>query len=144
MQERIVDLGRLAAFIALDLKTQPRARVDQARGYLEAMYHWHATLPAPMQLNQLDLADPVAETGHTKRALLQMHILFLGLFIEPFRAALVDLGRTRLGQLTPQPGDMESMEYVEAQSILAARQTARIASLLQTNRWVRSHCWVAV
>lgn len=96
-----------------------------------------------MQLSRLNLSEPLAETGHTKRALLQLHILFLGLFIEPFRRCLVDIGEARLhnkGIL----GDLRTSRYVEEQSVLAARQSARVASLLQVNNLVRSHCWVAV
>lgn len=144
VHERVGDLGRLAAYIALDLRAQHPIKAQPARENLDILTQWHRTLPPPMQLARLDLSDPLTETGHTKRAVLQLHILFLGLFIEPFKACLVDLGQARLGQSTPSQEDMESMEYVEAQSILAARQSARVASLLQMNRMVRSHCWVTV
>jgi hypothetical protein len=97
----IGELGRLAAYIALDLKNPATTELRHVRGYLDTLDQWHRTLPPPMQLSRLNLADPIAETGHTKRALLQLHILFLGLFIEPFRTCLVDIGNIRLGNITP-------------------------------------------
>jgi hypothetical protein len=81
---------------------------------------------------------------HTKRSLLQLHILFLGLFVEPYRDSLVDLGRFRLSSTSIVPDDLDALKHVEEKCVLAARQSARVASLLQTNNLIRSHCWVSV
>jgi hypothetical protein len=97
-----------------------------------------------MQLSRLSLADPLNMTWHTKRPLLQLHILFLGLFIEPYRACLVDLAKARLDDHIGQSDGLESMKDIEEQCILAARQSARVASLLQIDNLIRSHCWVSV
>ena len=97
-----------------------------------------------MQLSRLSLADPLTVDWHTKRSLLQLHILFLGLFIEPYRDCLVDLGQFRMGKTSFEPGDLRGLKSVEEQCVLAARQSARVASLLQTNNLIRSHCWVSV
>jgi hypothetical protein len=142
--EHIGELGRLAAYIALDVQSPASINLGHVNGYLNTLDQWHRTLPPPMQLSQLNLADPLAETGHTKRALLQLHILFLGLFIEPFRTCLVDIGNMRLGNLTASEQDRDVMEQIERQSIEAARQSSRIVGLLQINQLVRSQCWVVV
>jgi hypothetical protein len=97
-----------------------------------------------MQLSRLSLADPLAMNWHTKRSLLQLHILFLGLFIEPYRKCLTDLARIRLNDAPCEPEHLEMMKKIEEQCILAARQSARVASLLQSNNMMRSHCWVSV
>jgi hypothetical protein len=97
-----------------------------------------------MQLSRLSLADPLTMTWYTKRPLLQLHILFLGLFIEPYRICLVDLGKSRLGEFSSQSADLETMSIVEKQCVSAARQSARVASLLQVDNLIRSHCWVSV
>jgi len=97
-----------------------------------------------MQLSQLSLADPLTMNWHTKRSLLQLHILFLGLFIEPYRKCLTDLGRIRLSDTPCEPEDLELMKNIEEQCVLAARQSARVASLLQSDNLIRSHCWVSV
>lgn len=97
-----------------------------------------------MQLSRLSLADPLTMNWHTKRSLLQLHILFLGLFIEPYRNCLVDLGRFRLRNTPIVSEDLETLKNVEEQCVLAARQSARVASLLQTNNLIRSCCWVSV
>jgi hypothetical protein len=97
-----------------------------------------------MQLKQLSLADPLAMNWHTKRTLLQLHILFLGLFIEPYRNCLVDLGQFRLGKTSIEPENLETLKQVEGQCVLAARQAARVASLLQVDNLIRSRCWVSV
>jgi len=96
------------------------------------------------QLKRLSLADPLAMNWHTKRALLQIHILFLGLFIGPYCNCLVDLGQFRLGRTSIEPGDLETLKQVEEQCVLAARQSARVVSLLQVNNLIRSRCWVSV
>jgi hypothetical protein len=97
-----------------------------------------------MQLSRLSLADPLATTWYTKRSLLQLHILFLGLFIEPYRALLVDLGKSRLRDPASKLVNLEIMKNIEMQCVSAARQSARVASLLQIDNLIRSHCWVSV
>lgn len=97
-----------------------------------------------MQLSRLSSADPLTINWHTKRSLLQLHMLFLGLFIEPYRSYLVDLGRFRLSNTPIGSGDWETLKNVEEQCVLAARQSARVASLLQIDHFIRSHCWVSV
>jgi hypothetical protein len=97
-----------------------------------------------MQLSRLNLANPLSIDWHTKRSLLQLHILFLGLFIEPYRSCLIDIGQSRLYNTPVEQGLSQSMKAVEEQCILAARQSARVASLLQIDNLIRSHCWVVV
>jgi hypothetical protein len=137
-------LGRLAAYIAFDLKAAIQSNGVQASVHLESLSEWHRTLPPPMQLSRLSIADPYDLDWHSKRSLLQLHIIFLGLFIEPYRDGLVDLARSRLGDATLNPEDFEALHHLEEQCILAARQSARVTSLLQINDLIRSHCWVAM
>lgn len=98
-----------------------------------------------MQLSHLSLSDPLTLDWRTKRSLLQLHILFLGLFIEPYRNCLIDLGKLRLGEKEEAPDEeMQALEDVEVQCVSAARQSAGVASLLQFDSLVRSHCWVTL
>lgn len=82
--------------------------------------------------------------GYTKRSVLQLHILFLGLFTEPYRTCLVEIGKSRLDDSFDKQPQLEGLEMIEEQCISAARQSARIASLLQVDELIRSHCWVTV
>ena len=79
-----------------------------------------------------------------KRSLLQTHILFLGIFSEPYRKCLVDLGNFRLSNVSVEINGLEDLVYLEEQCVLAARQSARVASLLQIDNLVRAHCWVSM
>jgi hypothetical protein len=97
-----------------------------------------------MQLSQLSLADPLAMNWHSKRSILQLHVLFLGLLIEPYRKSLVNLGRYRLSNISAALEDLKVLKNLEEQCVLAARQSARVASLLQTNNLIRPHCWVSM
>jgi len=97
-----------------------------------------------MQLSRLSIADPLTMDWTTKRALLQLHILFLGLFIEPYRTCLVELGKSRLNDTSIDSPDSETTKNVEGQCILAARQSARVASLLQIDNLISPHCWVSI
>ncbi|KAF2844327.1 hypothetical protein T440DRAFT_27074 [Plenodomus tracheiphilus IPT5] len=145
-QERVGNLGQLAAYIALDLKTETQPTAARARIHFESLDEWHRTLPPQMQLSQLSLTDPLAMNRYSKRSLLQLHVLFLGLLIEPYRRGLVNLGRYRLNNsvTTIALEDLEPLENVEEQCALVARQSARVASLLQTDNLIRSRCWVSV
>jgi hypothetical protein len=118
--------------------------VVQAQGRFESLNEWHRNLPPLIQLSRLSFADPMTLNWHTKRSLLQLHIIFLGLFIEPYRSCLVDVGQSRLCNTPIEPGLLETVKDVEEQCILAARQSARVASLLQIDNLIRSHCWVTV
>jgi hypothetical protein len=143
-QECVGELGQLAAYIALDLKRATKPEVAQAAAHFESFNEWHRTLPPPMQLSRLSLTDPLTIRWHTKRSLLQLHILFLGLLIEPYRDCLVDLGKFRLSNTPIDSEDLDALKHVEEQCVLAARQSARVASLLQIDNLIRSHCWVSV
>ncbi|UPX14874.1 uncharacterized protein EKO05_0005345 [Ascochyta rabiei] len=144
LHERVSELGRLAAYIALDLKTANRPKVEQTSVHFESLNEWHRTLPPPMQLSRLSLADPFTINWSTKRSLLQLHILFLGLFTEPYRNHLLDLALSRLDNAPIDPEHADALLHVEEQCVLAARQSARVASILQTDNLIRSHCWVSV
>jgi hypothetical protein len=144
LQECVGELGRLAAYIALDLDIATRPVVTQAATHFESLIKWQRALPPPMQLSRLSLADPLGTKPHTKRSILQLHVLFLGLFIEPYRNCLVDLARFRLSNNLIVPEDLNALKHVEEQCVLAARQSARVASLLQTDDLIRSHCWVSM
>lgn len=141
---RISELGQLAAYIALDLKTGKHPKAQRAQAHFETLERWHRTLPPPVRLSRLSLDDPSSFTWQTKRCLLQLHILFLGLFIEPHRDCLLDLAKYRLGTKTLDQGELNASKAVEEQCVLAARQSARVASLLQTSKLIRSRCWVSV
>jgi hypothetical protein len=97
-----------------------------------------------MQLSRLSLTSPFTTNLTTKRSLLQSHILFLGIFVEPYRKYLVDLGSFRLSNELVEFDGLEDLEHLEEQCILAARQSARVASLLQIDNLVRAHCWVSM
>ena len=97
-----------------------------------------------MQLSRLSLTSPFTTNLTTKRSLLQTHILFLGIFVEPYRKYLVDLGSFRLSNELVEFDGLEDLEHLEEQCILAARQSARVASLLQIDNLVRAHCWVSM
>jgi hypothetical protein len=142
--QRVGELGELAAYIALDLKTETQPRVAQAQHRFETLAEWHRNLPPPTRLSRLSVANPLSMSWSTKRSLLQLHILFLGLFIEPYRNYLVDLGKSRTGDVTIESEKLEAMKAIEEQCVLAARQSARVASLLQIDNLLRSRCWISV
>jgi len=143
-QERVRELGQLGAYIAFDLKTTAQTKAEQARNHLDSLNKWHRTLPPPMQLSQLNLGSPFTMSLTMKRSLLRIHILFLGVFIEPYRKCLVDLGNFRLGNASVEFDNLEDLEHLEEQCVLAARQSARVASLLQIDNLVRAYCWISM
>ncbi|CAG5180806.1 uncharacterized protein ALTATR162_LOCUS9432 [Alternaria atra] len=144
LHEHILKLGQLSAYIALDLKTAALLKSEQVRAHLGSLNEWHRKLPPPMQLSRLSLTSPFTTNLTTKRSLLQTHILFLGIFVEPYRKYLVDLGSFRLSNELVEFDGLEDLEHLEEQCILAARQSARVASLLQIDNLVRAHCWVSI
>jgi hypothetical protein len=97
-----------------------------------------------MQLSQLSLARPFSMNAAMKRSLLQTHILFLGIFSEPYRKCLVDLGNFRLSNVSVEINGLEDLVYLEEQCVLAARQSARVASLLQIDNLITARCWISM
>jgi hypothetical protein len=97
-----------------------------------------------MQISRLNLTDSQDIKMYTKRSLLQLHMLFLGLFNEPYRSCLVDLGKCRLGECTSDPKHLHMMTDLESQCVSTAQQCARLVSLLQIDNLIRSHCWIAL
>jgi hypothetical protein len=126
------------------MKTAGQPRAVQAQGRFKSLDEWHRNLAPPIQLSCLSLANPLTIDWHTKQSLLRLHTLFLGLFIEPHRSCLIDIGQPRLCDIPIESGLLQTMKDVEQQCILAARQSARMASLLQIDNLIPSHCWVTV
>jgi hypothetical protein len=126
------------------MKATTQGKVAQAVTHFESLNEWHRTLPPPMQPSGISLANPLAVKWHTKRSLLQLHILFLGLFTEPYRDCLVELGRCHLSNAPVVLEDFDTLKHVEEQCVLAARQSALVAFLLQIDNLIRSRCWVSV
>jgi hypothetical protein len=142
--QRVVELGQLATYIALDQKRGTQLKLEQAQLRLKSLNEWHRSLPAAMQLSRLHLEDSRTITWNTKRSLLQLHMLFLGLFNEPYRTWLVELGKSRLQGSSSDSEDHEVMRNIEKQCVSAAQQCGRVMSLLQVDNLIRSHCWVAL
>ncbi|KAF2648357.1 hypothetical protein K491DRAFT_763129 [Lophiostoma macrostomum CBS 122681] len=142
-QARIFELGRLATYAALGSKKEvegPPAMKE--RYYLESLMHWQRTLPPFMQLSHISLSAPLALSSDVKRSLLHLHILFLGLFIAPHKKCMLVLGQFRLGDIHISVEDLEALTSVESQCVLAARQSSRVASLVQFDNLVRAHSWI--
>jgi hypothetical protein len=95
-----------------------------------------------MQLSRTSLANPSTVGWHTKQSLLQLHILFLGLFTKPYWDCLVKLRRCHLSNALVVLEDFNTLKHVEEQCVLAARQSALVAFLLQIDNLIQSHCWV--
>jgi hypothetical protein len=144
LQNRVSELGQLAAYISLDLKTENQTRIQQAQLHFASLEKWQSTLPPSTQLNRLRISDSCPMNWHTKRSLLHLHILFLGLFTEPYRNHLVALARFRLGDISFDSEKIQVMQAVEERCVMAARQSARVASLLQIDNLIRSGCWISV
>ncbi|KAF2424432.1 hypothetical protein EJ08DRAFT_700788 [Tothia fuscella] len=144
LHQRVVELGQLAARIALDPRGDDSETLPQAQTRLKTLLQWHDTLPPEVQMSRLTLAEPNSITWYTRRSILQLHMLFLGLFSEPYRTCLMDLGKYRLGETSRKAHDVEIMTNIENQCVSSARQSARILSLLQSDNLIRSHCWVAL
>jgi hypothetical protein len=68
-----------------------------------------------MQLSRLSLADPLTIDWDSKRSLLQFHILFLGLFIEPYWNCLFGLAAFHLSGTSIKSEDWGTLRIVEEQ-----------------------------
>ncbi|KAK7177929.1 hypothetical protein PSPO01_16022 [Paraphaeosphaeria sporulosa] len=133
--ERMFELGRLVTYAAIDLNTWSKPKATHARRYLDTINRWHRVLPPPMQFSRLSRADLLTMERYTLRSALRMHMLFLAMFIEPYKQCLIDLGSFRLGEMPIEDEDLEALRSVEEQSVTAARQSARVAALLHTETW---------
>lgn len=143
-QEHVNELGRIAAHVSHDPDEAPESAAIQALAHFKSLNEWHRTLPPMMQLSRLHHHDSVKMDWSTKRSILQLHMLFLGMFIEPYRSCLIELGKFRLNNTANDAKNLENLNNVEEQCVLAARQSARVVSLMQMDNLIRSHCWVIV
>jgi hypothetical protein len=141
---QVGQLGELAAQISLDQTRTMHLRAEQALTHCHALNEWHSNLPEHMQMKYLQLRDAEGIAKHTRRSLLQLHTLFLGLFTEPHRLLLVDVGTSRLEDGKSGPASHDDVAEFEKQSMLAARQGARVVSLLHFDNMIRAHCWVSI
>ncbi|CAI6237711.1 unnamed protein product [Periconia digitata] len=141
-QEQIFQLGRLSTYASLfTMRNMEESSAMEGKHYLNVLTQWRESLPPLMQLSHICLDDPTVSDFQTKHMLLQFHILFLSLVIEPYRKCMRVLGKVRMGNIPIGTADLEALTSVEDYCVVSARQSARVASLVQFDNLVHAHSW---
>lgn len=111
--------------------------MDYLIGKLDA---WQHNLPVPLQLMALISSGKNKLSSAQERAMLMVHILYLGAVILLYRQLLVaaDIGRDS-GQLAIP--EREIAKY-QAACEMAAQQVARVLGVVKFDGYCTLRCWL--
>lgn len=143
VHENVASLGDIATQISINRQVDLPISIEHVQFHMDALNLWHSSLPPEMQLSRLRENESDVPP-HVRRNLLHLHTMFLGLFTEPHRSLLVDLGHRRLSNKWEGLESPNTVLDFEAQCLSAARQGARITGLLHIDDMVRAHCWISM
>ncbi len=123
--------------------SSPELSVQAIRGVELELHDWYRQLPAEMQL--IDLMEGQRLPDMARWSIFHIHLLHLGAIMLPFQRIASQHARAQQesGNTTWTP-PQEMLCRHAYQAITAARQSARILSLLMAEMAVFKRCWLVM
>ncbi|KAF2087681.1 hypothetical protein K490DRAFT_41763 [Saccharata proteae CBS 121410] len=145
--EQAIKIGLISRDIAETLRT---STVPIAHPLVEKLIQivddWYKDLPPMMQLSGLNDSERSSQLSFfQKRAVLMVHVLYLGVVISLYRG-LVVMGAERPLQTTninAGVNDLDAQDY-RVRLTVAAHQMARILNLITFDGIMTKRCWLMI
>ncbi|KAF2005994.1 hypothetical protein P154DRAFT_518226 [Amniculicola lignicola CBS 123094] len=139
-------VGLIAAEIAKTLAAPELTTRDNIDALAHKLERWRTNLPPILQLSSLTSGEPTELTIYQKRAILMVHILYLGAVILLYRQLLVATAEKHLAGDAKWELDLtadDARTYVH-ECALAAQQTVRILRLIAFDGTLTKRCWIMI
>ncbi|KAF2119662.1 hypothetical protein BDV96DRAFT_610566 [Lophiotrema nucula] len=140
-------IGLVAAEIAKTLASPElvtRENIDTLKRKLDT---WRNQVPLALQLGTLTSPTPLrAMTLYQRRAILMLHIMYLGALMLLYRQLLVATAETQLTDGAAWSLDLtiEDAKKYRDQCSVAAQQVARILRLISFDGTLTKRCWIII
>lgn len=127
--------------------SSPELSIQAIRGAEQELHDWYRQLPAEMQL--IDLMEGNRLSGTARWSIFHIHLLHLGAIMLLFQRIASQYARPQQesrgheDDTTWTPPQEMLCRYV-CQALTAARQSARILSLLMAEMAVFKRCWLII
>ncbi|KAH7093709.1 hypothetical protein FB567DRAFT_610283 [Paraphoma chrysanthemicola] len=139
-------IGLLAAEIARTLASPERATRENVNMLTQKLQAWRTEVPLMLQIPTLTSSNPPDLTLYQRRAILMVHIMYLGALVLLYRQLLVATAET---QLTDGASWNSNISVLDAnryrdECAVAAQQMARILGLISFDGTLTKRCWLII
>ncbi|KAF2475563.1 uncharacterized protein BDR25DRAFT_213998 [Lindgomyces ingoldianus] len=139
-------IGLIAAEIAKTLvsaELATRENIDMLNRKLEV---WRMEVPTMLQISVMTSDNPPELTLYQRRAILMVHIMYLGAVLLLHRQLLIAAAQTQLtdGALWNFDLSVDEVARYRNECAMAAQQMARILSLISFDGTFTRRCWLII
>ncbi|ORY11682.1 hypothetical protein BCR34DRAFT_483669 [Clohesyomyces aquaticus] len=139
-------IGLIAAEIAKTLVSPELATRENMEMLHCKLDVWRTEVPPPLQISALTSEHPPELTLFQRRAILMVHIMYLGAVLLLYRQLLVAAAETSLTDGASWNLDLAEGEVARYKNecAMAASQMARILSLISFDGTLTKRCWLTI
>jgi len=139
-------IGLIAAEIAKTLASPDVATRENISTLAQKLEHWRMGVPIMMQIPTLTSENPPDLTRFQCRAILMVHIMYLGALILLYRQLLVATAEMQLtdGAAVPADFSMADVHRYRNECATAAQQIARLLKLIHYDGTLTKRCWIII
>ncbi|KAF2030255.1 hypothetical protein EK21DRAFT_112174 [Setomelanomma holmii] len=139
-------IGLLAAEIAKTLAAPERATRENVFMLTSKLEAWRVEVPLMLQIPTLTSNNPPGLTLYQRRAILMVHIMYLGALVLLYRQLLVATAETQLtdGAAWNTDISVNDAHRYRDECAVAAQQMARILGLISFDGTLTRRCWLII
>lgn len=139
IQSQLAKVGFLMGEIVKNVYAAGVCSIRSIETYVEKLEEWHKDLPQYMRLETLlgEESEPV-----TKRAVLLVHLVYLGSIILVTRKMITELVRRPAGSPWKFDGTKEEAVHYMELCIASAKSIAMIVGILYDDNVISKRCWM--
>ncbi|KAH5132671.1 hypothetical protein HBI73_084470 [Parastagonospora nodorum] len=139
-------IGIIAAEITRAMSSPELATRDNITLLSKKLEAWRVEVPLMLQIPTLTSADPAVLDPYQRRAILMVHIMYLGALVLLYRQLLVATAETQLtdgAAWNTNITESEARGYRD-ECAMAAQQMARILNLISYDGTLTRRCWIII
>lgn len=140
-------VGLVAAEIAKTLSNPHMVTRENVGMLAEKLEIWRSEVPAMLQISTLTSSHCPDLTLYQRRAILMVHIMYLGALILLYRQSLVAAAEAQLasnGDKWTLDMSVQEIKKYRVECAIAAQQMARILGLISFDGTLTKRCWLII
>ncbi|KAF1941154.1 hypothetical protein EJ02DRAFT_210547 [Clathrospora elynae] len=139
-------IGLIAAEIAKTLDSPEFATRENVSMLTQKLEAWRVDVPLMLQIPTLTSVNPPDLTSYQRRAILMVHIMYMGALVLLYRQMLVAAAEAQLtyGATTTSSISGEDARKYRDECTVAAQNIARILGLISFDNTLTRRCWLII
>ncbi|KAJ4299067.1 hypothetical protein N0V90_004311 [Kalmusia sp. IMI 367209] len=139
-------IGLVAADIAKVLGSPEMATRENIHKLADKLEIWRSEVPQMLTIASLTSPNPPSMTLYQRRAILMVHIMYLGAIILLYRQLLVATAETQLtdGAAWDLDLSIEDAKRYRNECAMAGQQVARLLRLISFDGTLTKRCWLII